>query len=169
MHACEDIGTLAVSLGIENPDGDKVGLAGNTEGFSSGNSGDVRAMSFLIIIDRAGDEVSAPFGAALKFLENGQWATGEYGVGSPRISTYDVVDVDASVNNVNRGTLASTRIIGIFFEPWRSPVAVRNPIKSPRRADANGQVVGGDFYVLVNICYLFKIRIIGFSPNLIAN
>lgn len=71
MHACEDIGTLAVSLGIEDSDGDKIGFAGNTEGLSSGDGGDVGAMPILIIIDRAGDEVSAPFGAALKFLENG--------------------------------------------------------------------------------------------------
>lgn len=80
-----------------------------------------------------------------------------------------MVDVDASVNNVDRGTLASARIIGIFLEPWRSSVAVRKTIKSPRRADANGQVIGGDFYVLVNICYLFQVRNTSFSSSLKAN
>lgn len=79
-----------------------------------------------------------------------------------------MLDVNASVNDVDGGTFSSTGIIGIFLEPWRSPVAVRNTVKSPWRADANGEVVGGHFHILLNICHLFQVSIMAISSNLIA-
>lgn len=84
-------------------------------------------------------------------------------------STYFVLDVNASVNDIDGGALSCAGIIGIFLEPWGGPVAVRNTVKSPWRADANGEVVGGHFHIFVNISHLFQVSIMGISSNLIAN
>lgn len=86
-----------------------------------------------------------------------------------RLSTYVVFDVDASVNNVDGGSFSCAGIIGIFLQSWSSPVTVGNTIKSPWRADANGQVVGGDFHILVDISHLFRVSIMSVPSNSIAN
>jgi hypothetical protein len=71
LHACENIRALAVSIGIEDSDGDNLGLAGNTKAGSSSDTSNMSAMSILISIGRTEDVVSAKCGAAFKFLENG--------------------------------------------------------------------------------------------------
>ena len=80
-----------------------------------------------------------------------------------------MIDVNASVNDIDGGAFSSTGIVGIFLEPRRSPVAVRNTVKSPWRADANGEVVGGHFHIFLNISHLFQVSIMGVYSNWIAN
>lgn len=50
LHTCEDVGTLAVSIRIKDSDGDNLGLASNTKAGSSGDTGNMSAMSILISI-----------------------------------------------------------------------------------------------------------------------
>jgi len=51
LHASEDVGTSAVSLGVEDFYGDKMGLACNAIVGSPGDTGDMGAMSIFIFID----------------------------------------------------------------------------------------------------------------------
>lgn len=68
FDAANDAGVGAGSLTIEDLDSDKLGLAGNTVGGATDGTGTVSAVSVLISILRALNEVLAPGGTALEFL-----------------------------------------------------------------------------------------------------
>jgi hypothetical protein len=68
LDASDDTGVGAGSVSIENLDGNEVDLAGDTVGGSADGTGTVGAVSVLISVGRARDEVRAPGGTAAELL-----------------------------------------------------------------------------------------------------
>lgn len=123
------------SSGIEDLDGDESGLLGDSVGRASDGAGAVGAVSVLIGVGGAGDEVLAPDGAAA-----------ELGVGG----------VDASVDDIDAGAGAGGGVVDVL---GRALQLVGDAAETPWGAGLGGQGRGVDLGILLDVCNLFGVSI----------
>lgn len=119
------------SVGIEDLDGNESGLLGDSIGRASYGAGTVGAVSVLVGVGGAGDEVLAPDGA-----------TAELGVRG----------VDAGVDDVDAGAGAGGGVIDVL---GRALDLVGDAAETPWGAGLGGQGRGVDFGILLDVSDLF--------------
>lgn len=92
LHALDDVGVVALSVGVEDLDGDDLSALGDTVGGTGDGGSNVSAVAVQVSVLLAGDEAGSPGGAATKFRVAGS-DTSVQDVDSDTLSGSGIKDV----------------------------------------------------------------------------